>query len=143
MCHGRPWKDVLQNYLWRWSIEVNHREEKCLIGTGEAQVRGKAANKHQPAMTVAAYSLLWIAALQLAEESGPLRLLHAPKWRQKNSAARYVKPSTGDLLRLLRSEYWESVLQPSHFSHFAAGEPAVTNRQKCSPDLPASLLATA
>lgn len=136
-------QDVLQNYLWRWGIEVNHREEKCLIGTGEAQVRGKAANKHQPAMTVAAYSLLWIAALQLAEERGPLRLLHAPKWRQKNSAASNAQPSTGDLLRLLRSEYWESVLQPSHFSHFAAGEPAVTNRQKCSPDLPASLLSTA
>jgi hypothetical protein len=99
-------QDVLQNYLWRWGIEVNHREEKCLIGTGEAQVRGKAANKHQPAMTVAAYSLLWIAALQLAEESGPLSLLHAPKWRQKNSAASNAQPSTGDLLRLLHSEYW-------------------------------------
>lgn len=136
-------QDVLQNYLWRWGIEVNHREEKCLIGTGEAQVRGKAANKHQPAMTVASYSLLWTAALQLAEESGPLSLLHAPKWREKNPAPSNGQPGTGALLRLLRSEYWQAVLRPSHFRHFAAGEPAVTNMGKCPPDLPASLLAAA
>ena len=43
-------------------------------------------------------------ALQLAEESGPLSLLHAPKWREKNPAASNGQPSTGALLRLLRAE---------------------------------------
>ena len=67
-----PLAEVLQYYLWRWGIEVNFREEKSLIGTGDAQVRGEAANEHQPAMTVATYSQLWIAALTLHASGKPI-----------------------------------------------------------------------
>ena len=34
-----PLPPLLQYYLWRWDIEVNHRDEKQIIGVGEAQVR--------------------------------------------------------------------------------------------------------
>ena len=40
-----PVEKLLQYYLWRWGIEVNFRDEKTLIGTGQAQVRGTAANQ--------------------------------------------------------------------------------------------------
>lgn len=38
--------------LWRWGIEVNFRDEKTLLGTGEAQVRTAAFNRIQAAVTV-------------------------------------------------------------------------------------------
>jgi hypothetical protein len=41
---------------------VNFREEKAIIGTGEAQVRTPSSNQHLPAVTVAAYAILFDAA---------------------------------------------------------------------------------
>jgi hypothetical protein len=31
-----PLEDLLQEYLWRWDIEVNFKDEKCLLGVSEA-----------------------------------------------------------------------------------------------------------
>ena len=50
-----PLEDLLQSYLWRWDIEVNHRDEKTLLGVGEAQVRNKKSAWSVPASAVAAY----------------------------------------------------------------------------------------
>ena len=107
-----PLAEALQYYLWRWGIEVNFREEKTLIGTGDAMVRGEAANEHQPATTVAAYSHLLIAALTLQSSGQTITPLRSPKWRDKEPT---TPPSTGDLLRLLRNEYWASALRPSNY----------------------------
>jgi hypothetical protein len=41
---------------------VNFREEKAIIGTGEAQVRTPSSNQLLPAVTVAAYAILFDAA---------------------------------------------------------------------------------
>ncbi len=41
-------EEFLQSCLWRWDIEVNFREEKTLIGTGDAHVRTAASNQHLP-----------------------------------------------------------------------------------------------
>jgi DDE superfamily endonuclease len=136
-----PLAEALQDYLWRWGIEVNFREEKSLIGTGDAQVRDEASNEHQPAMTVAAYSQLWVAALTLQSEGNPLTPLRAPKWRARKDQP--IAPATGELLRLLRYEYWASALRPAHFYHFETGTPPDTSAEKCTPDLPATLLCAA
>jgi IS4 transposase len=56
---------LVQYYLWRWGIEVNFREEKQLLGAGDAQVRTAQSNRGVPAMVVGAYSLLWLAALRM------------------------------------------------------------------------------
>ena len=48
----KPLAELLQEYLWRWGIEVNFRDEKTLLGTGEAQVRTAAFNRIQAAVTV-------------------------------------------------------------------------------------------
>ncbi|MBU0717952.1 MAG: hypothetical protein KJ749_06865, partial [Planctomycetes bacterium] len=51
-----PLDQLLQHYIWRWEIEVNHRDEKQIIGVGEAQVRGARSVERQPAFAVACYS---------------------------------------------------------------------------------------
>lgn len=130
---------LIQYYLWRWGIEVNFREEKTLIGTGDAHVRTQASNQHLPAVTVAAYSLLWTAALRgVRSHSDYPATLQPPKWRNH----RHLKarpPSTGDLLRLLRYEIWAAAIRPGTLYHFASTAPPTTTAQKLSPNLPAIL----
>jgi hypothetical protein len=135
--------EVLQDYLWRWGIEVNFRDEKTLIGTGEAQVRGPAANRNQPAVTVAAYSFLWLAALQLLDSGDPPQVLQPPKWRQPKPGATSPSLSTGDLLRILRCELWAPQLSPESFCHFTSPPTPETNTQKPVPNLPPALFAAA
>ena len=53
---------LLQHYLWRWDIEVNFRDEKTLLGVGQAQVRHPTSAHAVPALAVAAYALLSLAA---------------------------------------------------------------------------------
>ena len=136
-----PLAEALQYYLWRWGIEVNFREEKSIIGTGDAMVRGEASNEHLPATTVAAYSHLWVAALQALSDGNRLKTLRPPKWRAPKEAR--ALPSTGELLRLLRYEYWASVLRPGNFYHFATHTRPDANAEKYTPDLPAALLSAA
>ena len=93
-----PLAEALQYHLWRWGIEVDFREEKSLIGTGDAQVRGEAASEHEPAMTVAAYSHLWVAALEALGANGGIQTLRPPKWRAPKAPP--TVPTTGELLRL-------------------------------------------
>jgi hypothetical protein len=137
-----PIEKLLQYYLWRWGIEVNFREEKTLIGTGDAHVRTSASNQHLPAVTVAAYAMLWAVALQAHTGGADFLALHPPKWR-KDRALAGILPSTGDLLRLLRYETWAGALRPGTFHHFVTKAPPFTNAQKPKPDLPSILFAAA
>lgn len=137
-----PLEELLQEYLWRWGIEVNFREEKTLIGTGDAHVRTAASNRHLPAVTVAAYALLWTVALEDIAGGGDLPSLDPPKWRGNPDRAGGV-PSTGELLRLLRYETWAGFLRPSAFHRFATRAAPVANAAKPLPDLPATLFAAA
>jgi hypothetical protein len=87
----------------RWQIEVNHRDEKDLLGVGQAQVRSEMSVPRHPALAVASYSMLLLAALL---EFGPGRtddyqLL--PKWRKQSK-----RPSFLDILTLLRKECSET-----------------------------------
>lgn len=133
---------LLQYYLWRWGIEVNFREEKTLIGTGEAQVRTASSNQHLPAVTVAAYAALWTTALQAISKGEIMQGLRPPKWR-KDRREEGKLPSTGELIRMLRYETWAGVLRPGTFYHFATNSPPNTSEQKPQPDLPATLFSTA
>ena len=93
----------LQLALWRWDIEVNHRDEKQIIGVGEAQVWSSLSVARQPALAVASYAMLLLAgerAFQGQQTRGAVRL---PKWQHKDPQQRM---STQELLRQLRSEVW-------------------------------------
>jgi len=95
---------VLQAYLWRWEIEVVFRDEKTLLGLGEAQVRTDPAVAHVPAFVAAMYAYLHLAAA-LAGVRAPI--LPRPKWRRPKPDERC---STGHLIGLLRTELWGRAL---------------------------------
>jgi len=133
-----PVEELLQDYLWRWGIEVNFREEKALLGTGEAQVRTAPSNQHLPAMTVAAYSMLWTAALNAYCGGVELPCWKPPKWREQPESDRRL-PSTGELLRLLRIELWAGAIRPDSFYDFVTHSPPDMNAEKLNPSLPSML----
>jgi hypothetical protein len=141
-----PVEKLLQYYLWRWGIEVNFREEKSLIGVGQAQVRSAASNQHQPAACVAAYSLLWASALSAWQAGQQHASLRPPRWRVKTSRAaedENALPSTGQLLRLLRYESWAGAMRPGTLYHFVNQGPRDTKWQKPSPSLAATMFCAA
>jgi len=95
-----PIKLLVQACFDRWQIEVNHRDEKDLLGVGQAQVRSEQSVPRHPALAVASYSLLMLAALR---EFGPGRTadyLPHPKWGRTDSK----RASILDMVTLLRRD---------------------------------------
>lgn len=139
----KPLEEVIQEYLWRWGIEVNFRDEKTLLGAGEAQVRDASSNRNQPAVTVAAYALLWIAVLKMKAQGHEPPQLQPPKWRSTGRDGAAPTSSTADLLRALRCELWADQLSAPSFSAFATPPSCDTNTQKPIPSLPHALFSAA
>src|SRR5580658_3880152 len=92
-------RQLLQIYFDRWQIEVNHRDEKDTLGVGQAQLWNPTAVPKQPALVVASYSALLLAALKAFGPGRGDAYAALPKWR--SSAKR---PSCLDLSTLLRKE---------------------------------------
>ena len=109
---GTP-RELLQPYLDRWQIEVNHREEKDTLGVGQAQLRSSRSVPRQPALVVAAYSALLLAGILAFGPDRGDAYPQLPKWRR--SAKR---PSCLDLITVLRKEMTENqaTLQQFDFS---------------------------
>ena len=124
--------DFLQRFLWRWDIELNFRDEKTLLGVGQAQVRTEAANQHAPALAVSAYAMLLLASVKAyGKNGGPDRLDHA-KWYQRQPTQR---ATTNELINQLRRELWSETLNPKHFSHFMTAGSSDQNPEKCDVPL--------
>jgi hypothetical protein len=121
---------LLQSYLWRWDIEVNFRDQKSLLGIGEAQVRNPHSVQSQPAVAVAAYGLLLLAAAQ-----ANLQALSQPKWRSDSEPKRL---STASLINLLRHELWNASIIKS-FCHFRSDPGHDHKPTKPQPDLRSAL----
>jgi hypothetical protein len=131
-----PLAELLQEYLWRWDIEVNFKDEKCLLGVSEAQVREEEAVRRQPACAVAAYALLLLAAHQTY---GPDRLppsVPLAKWRRREPPRR---ATTGLLINQLRVELWSRHLRPESLSHFRSASRTHHKSDKPSTDLASAL----
>lgn len=97
---------LLQAYFDRWGIEVNHRDEKDILGVGQAQVWNEQSVSKVPALLVAMYSWLLLAGLQCY---GPTRTEvyePLPKWRRGAK-----RPSCQDLVALLRRQLAEKPTQ--------------------------------
>ena len=114
-------EDILQSYLWRWDIECNFRDEKTLLGTGQAQVRNLASTKAVPQMMVAAYSLLLLAGIKIWGVKGIPQPENIPKWQSPTSKRR---ASTNDLIKQLRSELWADSIRSINLSDFVANQNA-------------------
>ena len=113
-------------------IEVNFRDEKSLIGVGQAQVRHELSVEKVPALAVAAYAMLLTSATQAYGPSGKPDSLPTPKWRRKKT----LRASTQSLLQHLRHEVWADAL---HFSSFVKQSPQDTKLQKLETTLGSAL----
>jgi hypothetical protein len=97
---------LIQAYLWRWEIEVDFREEKSILGIGQAQVRNPNSAHSVPAFISAVYAMLHLAAHR-ALKSNPNQILPRPKWYPKKENARH---STGDLVNNLKAQAWSKFI---------------------------------
>jgi hypothetical protein len=121
---------LLQAYIWRWEIELNFRDEKTLLGVGEAQVRTPAAVENVPMLIVAAY-----AYLLLASTAGGQPSLPAPKWRSPLTVRR---DSTAHMIGILRSQLWGKAMGLK-LNHFVPPPKPNTNASLFTNSLPSAV----
>jgi hypothetical protein len=119
---------IIETYFQRWDIEVNFREEKTILGVGQAQVRAARSVEAAPALTVASYAMLLIAAARAFPDSRAA-LLPRPRW---NPASRHVRISAQQAVNQLRAEVWSRGLGLDNSSGFASNLSADSKPEKCS-----------
>jgi hypothetical protein len=125
---------LLQGYLWRWEIEVNFREEKTLLGCGQAQVRKEKPVEKLPSFIVAMYSLILIAAHMTSKKENNNQLPRA-KWYPNNKNDRQT---TGDIINTLRIQLWARAMDIS-FYHFVNLQMSLQSRRNMvNPTISAS-----
>jgi hypothetical protein len=127
-----PLQDILQQYLWRWDIEVNFRDEKSILGVSEAQLRQPEAVRRQPAGVVAAYALLLLAAHDCYGPQGQPPNVPLPKWRRRQPPSR---PTTARLISQLRVEYWSGCLRRDTLRDFSSPSPSDEKSSKLHSSL--------
>lgn len=130
-----PISDLIQAYVWRWEIEVNFRDEKQIIGVGEAQVRNPNSVRTQPLFATFAYALLLLAGESAYGKRG--QTLPLPKWRKPNSQPR---ASTQALINQLRAELWGRALGVENFGDFMKEQRHDLKPEKLIPHLPSAVL---
>ena len=74
-------QELMQSYFDRLPIEYNHRDEKSIVGVGQAQVRNEYSVWKQPALHVAAYSALLLASVIAYQDKHHRDLGEIPYWR--------------------------------------------------------------
>jgi len=116
-----PVQELIAAYLARWEIEVNFRDEKTLIGVGQAQVRHPLSVERVPQFLVACYAALLWAEIQVFGDQRTEAFESLPAWRNQKP----VRPSTRDLLRLLQKEAAGYVPLNQHAR--SRGEPVMRN----------------
>lgn len=114
---------LLQAYLWRWGIEVNFRDEKTLMGCGQAQVRKKTPCSKVPQFISAVYSMLLLSA-----SKAEIKELPRPKWYTKKKTQR---TTTQDLINQFRAINWTDAVK-INFSDFVTME----NKQRSTKNNP-------
>ena len=128
---------IVQGYVQRWDIEVNFREEKTLLGVGQAQVRAAESVETVPALQVASYAMLLLATLQSFAGSIKPDLLPSPKWSADRSSKRF---STQQALHQLRAEVWGHSLGLGNFSGFAHRTASIAKSEKFLQDISSAVL---
>ena len=109
-----PAAELIAAYLGRWEVEVNFRDEKTLLGVGQAQVRQPLAVERAPLFLVACYALLLLCCLQVYGDQRGEDFEKLPRWRRSTP----LRPSTRDLIRRLQKEASEYPTQREKLNPF-------------------------
>ncbi len=117
---------------------MNFRDEKTILGVGQAQVRTEASNQNVPALVVAAYAVLLLAAVKTYGTKGKPEIFKNPRW-DKHKAAKRV--TTNDLRNQLRYELWGAALRGS-FRPLCSTTSHTENGRKCDLPLNSALFQT-
>lgn len=104
---GLSLPQLIQAYLWRWEVEVGFRDQKALLGSGEAQVRTVESVSRVPALIAVAYAFLHLAIVRTAKEQDLASVLPRPRWQIKQPGQRI---STQQAINLFRVELWGQAL---------------------------------
>jgi DDE superfamily endonuclease len=128
---------LLQGYVQRWDIEVNFREEKTLLGVGQAQVRHSESVESVPALQVASYAMLLLATIGIHNQASACDLLPRPKWAASPTTPRRL--STQTAINQLRAETWGRALGLMNFSDFVSCTPSASSPEKFLPHLPSAV----
>lgn len=128
---------LVQGYVDRWDIEVNFREEKTLLGVGQAQVRNPESAESVPALQVASYAMLLLASLRTLRSPAKPDLLPSPKWSADRAPKRF---STQRAINQLRAEVWAHGLGLGNFSDFASRTATIVKADKFHLDLSSAVL---
>lgn len=96
---------ILKDFLGRWQIEINFREEKTTLGIDEPQVRNENSVENVPGFMVATYGMLLLAGHKTQTSLNHKPAL--PKWRNKEdtirfSGAQYVSLVRGEIMNKSR-----------------------------------------
>jgi hypothetical protein len=118
---GLSLETLIQAYVWRWEIELNFRDEKTVFGVGQAQVRNPLAVETVPALVVAAYAYLLLAADEISLKTSSLP---RTKWYPAKPGQRC---STQQKMSLFRTQLWGIAID-SNKTGFACATPSDTNR---------------
>jgi hypothetical protein len=107
-------QEIVQRYVYRWDIECNFRDEKTLLGVGEAQVREPHSLGNVTGVAFAAYDML----LACSRNLDPSRdfTLPNPRWNRRH----YTRATARQLIQQLRQDLWGQAL---HFSGFVSASP--------------------
>ena len=128
-------QQVIHAYISRWDIEVNFRDEKTLLGVGQAQVWSEESVHTAPAFCVAAYSMLLLSAINAFGVNGRSDLLPPPKWYRKTSNQR---ATTSDLINHLRGELYGQAL--GNLKDFVSRQKGDMKQDKFQPVMDSALL---
>ncbi len=133
-----PLEPLLQDFVWRWEVEVNFRDQKTLLGAGQAQVRTPKATENAPALAVAAYGLLLLAGDKAYGPAGAPDRKDEAKWYHRTQGQR---AATSELVNQLRRELWAEGLQRGNLTDFTSAGAPEQKSEKCEiPLMSASLL---
>lgn len=129
---------IVQSFLWRWEIELNFRDQKTLLGMGQAQVRSAAACERVAQLIATAYGVLHLAVAGSQRAAGqPRQALPRPRWRKERT---HERCTTGQAISLLRDQLWGRALGVENLSDFVRTTPALTKCEKFTSHLASSLI---
>lgn len=106
---------LIQAYLWRWQVEVGFRDQKTLLGSGEAQVRSVESVERMPALIAAVYGFLHLAIARTVKEQVQTNHLPRPRWYPMTPEQRI---STQQAINMLRTELWGEALGVGEKTNF-------------------------